>query len=297
VTPDLDQGPAASPADAPLAARSRTGSMRIGELAVGAGQPLLFIAGPCVIEGEEFLLRHARRLAEAGQRLGVPILFKSSFDKANRTSIHSFRGPGLKEGLRILKRARAESGLPILTDVHAAEQCAPAAEVADVLQVPAFLCRQTDLLVAAAATGRPVNVKKGQFLAPEDMANVVGKLREAGCANVLVTERGASFGYHDLVVDFRGLPALRALAPVCFDATHSVQRPGGGAGGTTTGGDSAMAPLLARAAAAAGIDALFCEVHESPETAKSDGPNSLPFPLWERTVAEVRAIRAALGER
>jgi 2-dehydro-3-deoxyphosphooctonate aldolase (KDO 8-P synthase) len=269
--------------------------MRIGALEVGRGHPLLLIAGPCVIEGEEFLLRHARRLADAQQRLGLPIVFKSSFDKANRTSIASFRGPGLAEGLRLLGRVKAETGLPLLTDVHSVEQCAPAAEVVDLLQIPAFLCRQTDLLAAAGATGRPVNVKKGQFLAPGAMANVVAKLREAGCADVLLTERGTTFGYGDLVVDFRGLATLRALAPVCFDATHSVQRPGGGEGGATTGGDRELAPPLARAAAAVGIDALFCEVHEDPDRSKSDAPNTLGFELWERTVREVEAIRGALG--
>jgi 2-dehydro-3-deoxyphosphooctonate aldolase (KDO 8-P synthase) len=184
--------------------------------------------------------------------------------------------------------------LPVLTDVHEEAQCAPAAEVADVLQIPAFLCRQTDLLLAAARTGRPVNVKKGQFLAPDDMENAVAKLREGGCEDVLVTERGTTFGYHDLVVDFRGLAAMRRFAAVCFDATHSVQRPGGQ--GDRTGGDRTLAPPLARAAAAAGIDALFCEVHEDPDRALSDGPNSLTFPLWEETVRDVLRIRRALGQ-
>jgi 2-dehydro-3-deoxyphosphooctonate aldolase (KDO 8-P synthase) len=196
--------------------------------------------------------------------------------------------------LRVLGRVRAETGLPVLTDVHEEAQCAPAAEVADVLQIPAFLCRQTDLLLAAARTGRPVNVKKGQFLAPDDMKNAVAKLREGGCEDVLVTERGTSFGYHDLVVDFRGLAAMRRFAAVCFDATHSVQRPGGQ--GDRTGGDRTLAPPLARAAAAAGIDALFCEVHEDPDRALSDGPNSLTFPLWEETVRDVLRIRRALGQ-
>ena len=257
----------------------------------GGGQ-LVLIAGPCVIEGEEFTLRHARKVAEISQKHGVPAVFKCSFDKANRTSLKSFRGPGLEEGLRILLRAKKETGLPVLTDVHEPSQCAPAAEVADVLQIPAFLSRQTDLLVAAGRTGRAVNAKKGQFLAPEDMRNVAEKLREAGCLEVLLTERGTSFGYHDLVVDLRGLVAMRKIAPVCFDATHSVQRPG--SQGHATGGDRTLAPALARAAAAVGIDALFCEVHEDPDRALSDGPNSLTFPMWDALVGDVLKIRAAL---
>jgi 2-dehydro-3-deoxyphosphooctonate aldolase (KDO 8-P synthase) len=258
----------------------------------GGGQ-LLLIAGPCVIEGEEFTLRHARKVAEVAQKHGVPAVFKCSFDKANRTSVKSFRGPGLAEGVRILARVKKEVGLPVLTDVHETSQCAPAAEVADVLQIPAFLCRQTDLLAAAGQTGRAVNVKKGQFLAPEDMKQVAEKLREAGCREVLLTERGSSFGYHDLVVDMRALVVMRQFAPVCFDATHSVQRPG--SQGTSTGGDRTLAPVLARAAAAVGIDALFCEVHEDPDRALSDGPNSLTFPIWEALVADVLRIRGALA--
>ena len=258
----------------------------------GGGQ-LLLIAGPCVIEGEEFALRHARRIADIAQKHGVPAVFKCSFDKANRTSGKSFRGPGLAEGLRILAKVKQETGLPVLTDVHSEDQCAPAAEVVDVLQIPAFLCRQTDLLLAAGRTGRAVNVKKGQFLAPEEMKNVVAKLAEVGCQNVLLTERGASFGYHNLIVDMRGLVTMRQFAPVCFDATHSVQRPG--SQGTSTGGDRTLAPPLARAAAAVGIDALFCEVHEDPEQALSDGPNSLTFAMWEALVEEVLKIRSALA--
>jgi len=251
------------------------------------------IAGPCVIEGEEFTLRHARRVAEIASRHGVPVVFKCSFDKANRTSGKSFRGPGLHEGLKVLAKVKAETGLPVLTDVHAEEQCAPAAEVVDVLQIPAFLSRQTDLLLAAGRTGRAVNVKKGQFLAPEDMKNVVAKLAEVGCRDVLLTERGASFGYNNLVVDMRGLVTMRQFAPVCFDATHSVQRPG--SQGNATGGDRTLAPPLARAAAAVGIDALFCEVHEDPDKALSDGPNSLTFAMWDALVADVIKIRSALA--
>jgi len=260
---------------------------------VNFGQELLLIAGPCVIEGEEFTLRHARRVAEIARKHGVQAVFKCSFDKANRTSGSSFRGPGLQDGLRILARVKKDVGLPVLTDVHETSQCAPAAEVVDVLQIPAFLCRQTDLLLEAGRTGRAVNVKKGQFLAPEDMKNVVDKLREAGCREVLLTERGASFGYHNLVVDMRALVTMRRFAPVCFDATHSVQRPG--SQGTSTGGDRSLAPVLARAAAAVGIDALFCEVHEGPDHALSDGPNSLTFPLWDALVADVLRIRGVLG--
>ena len=258
----------------------------------GGGQ-LLLIAGPCVIEGEEFALRHARRIAAVAQKHGLAAVFKCSFDKANRTSGNSYRGPGLAEGLRVLAKVKQETGLPVLTDVHSEDQCAPAAEIVDVLQIPAFLCRQTDLLLAAGRTGRAVNVKKGQFLAPEDMKNVVAKLAEVGCKDVLLTERGASFGYHNLVVDMRGLVTMRQFAPVCFDATHSVQRPG--SQGNATGGDRTLAPPLARAAAAVGIDALFCEVHEDPEQALSDGPNSLTFAMWEALVADVVKIRSALA--
>ena len=267
--------------------------MKVGAIEVGPGKPLLLIAGPCVIESEEATVRAARRVAEASQRHGVPAVFKCSFDKANRTSAKSFRGPGLQEGLRILARCKRETGLPLLTDVHGEEQCAPAAEVIDLLQIPAFLCRQTDLLFAAGRTGRAVNVKKGQFVAPEDMRHAVSKLAEAGCSDVLLTERGSSFGYHNLVVDMRGLVQMRAYAPVCFDATHSVQRPS--AQGTTTGGDRTLAPPLARAAAAVGIDALFCEVHEDPDRALSDGPNSLGYALWDALVADVLRIRSALA--
>jgi 2-dehydro-3-deoxyphosphooctonate aldolase (KDO 8-P synthase) len=269
--------------------------MKVGRAEVGPGHPLLLIAGPCVIEGEAQTLAAARKVADVAQRHGLPAVFKCSFDKANRTSGKSFRGPGLTEGLRVLARVKQETGLPVLTDVHEVAQCAPAAEVADVLQIPAFLCRQTDLLLAAGGTGRAVNVKKGQFLAPADMGNAVAKLLEAGCRDVLLTERGATFGYHDLVVDFRGLIAMRKFAPVCFDATHSVQKPGGQ--GDRTGGDRTLAPPLARAAAAVGIDALFCEVHEDPDRALSDGPNSLTFPLWEETVGDVQRIRIALMGR
>ncbi len=268
--------------------------MNIGSIAVGSGAPLVVIAGPCVIESEASTLAAARRLAELSQRLAVSVVFKSSFDKANRTSVHSFRGPGLEEGLRILARARAESGIPLLTDVHTPDQCARVGEVVDVLQIPAFLCRQTDLLAAAGRIGRAVNVKKGQFVAPHEMRHAVDKLAEVGCKDVLLTERGASFGYRDLIVDFRTLVWMRTFAPVCFDATHAVQS-GSGPDGQTTGGDRELARPLARAAAAVGIDSLFCEVHEDPDRAKSDAQSQLTWPLFEETVRDVLAVKKAAG--
>ena len=246
-----------------------------GDLVIGDGT-LACIAGPCAIEGTDITLRTAEGVAEAAAAAGVPAIFKASFDKPNRTSLRGFRGIGIDEGLEVLSRVRTRIGLPVLTDVHLPEQAAAVAQVAQVLQVPAFLSRQTDLLAAVAATGRPVNVKKGQFLAPADMRHVVEKVRGSGGRDVLLTERGASFGYHDLVVDMRSLPALRALGcPVIFDATHSVQRPS--AAGDRSGGDRRLVPPLLRAAVAAGVDALYLEVHEQPDRALSDGPNSLPL--------------------
>ena len=237
---------------------------------------LTLLAGPCVVEGRDRTLRIAERLATMCAARGLALVFKASFDKANRSAGSSFRGLGVAEGLAVLAEVKATFGLPIVTDVHQPEQAAMAAEVADLLQIPAFLCRQTDLLNAAAATGRPVNVKKGQFLAPWDMANVVQKLREADAAGILLTERGASFGYNNLVVDMRGLAVMRGLGvPVCFDATHSVQIPGGL--GDKSGGQREFAPILARAAVAAGVDAVFMEVHDDPDSALSDGPNMLPL--------------------
>ncbi len=262
---------------------------------VGEGEKLCVILGPCVIESEEFVLRHARRVKEATADFPVNVVFKASFDKANRTSLTSFRGPGPVEGARMLARARAETGLPVLTDVHDVSHPALVAPHVDVLQIPAFLCRQTDLIAEAARHARSLNIKKGQFVAPEDMRHAVTKAKAAGAASLMLTERGSTFGYHNLVVDFRGLQAMRAFAPVCFDATHSVQRPSAGDG--VTGGDRRLAPVLARAAAAVGIDALFAEVHENPDEAKSDGPNSLTFDLLHKLLSEVTAIRAALGGR
>ena len=267
-----------------------------GDLAIGGGAPLAFIAGPCVIESERHVLRMARALSRAAADAGVPFIFKSSFDKANRSSVGSFRGPGLLEGLRILKAVKSEVGVPVLSDIHEPSQAGPAAEVLDILQIPAFLCRQTDLLVAAGRTGRPVNIKKGQFLSPWEIRNAVDKVRSTGNERVLVTERGAAFGYQNLVVDYRSLVVMKESGcPVVMDATHSVQHPGGL--GDRSGGDARFIPCLARAAAAVGIDALFCEVHDDPKAAKSDGPNSLPLsavgPLLRQVVAIDAVVRGA----
>jgi len=243
---------------------------------VGGGAPLLLIAGPDVVESEAHALRMARALGEITRARAVPLVFKASFDKANRTSVDSFRGPGIEEGLRILRAVKAETGLPVTTDLHAPEQAAPVAEVVDLLQVPAFLCRQTDLLLAAGRTGRPINVKKGQFVAPWDAKHIVAKVRSAGHSSVMLTERGTTFGYNNLVVDFRSLPRMRGLGvPVCFDASHSVQLPGGR--DNASGGEREFIPGLARAAVAVGVDALFFEVHDDPDRAPCDGPSQYPL--------------------
>lgn len=269
------------------------GSRGLHAVPVGGGAPLVLIAGPCVIESEEGVNRVAEVLVELCGRLGLPLIFKASFDKANRSSLDAFRGPGLIEGMRILGDLRARLRLPVTTDIHAPDQAAPVAEVVDLLQIPAFLCRQTDLLVAAAATGAPVNLKKGQFVAPVDMGPALHKLRASGAGGVMLTERGATFGYRDLVVDMRALPTLRGLgAPVCFDATHSVQQPG--ALGDRTGGRRDLVPTLARAAAAVGIDALFMEVHEDPDRALSDGPNMVPLAELEALLRAVMAVDQAV---
>lgn len=266
--------------------------VHVGSVRFGGGQPFALIAGPCVIESREHCLRHAEAIATACRRAGVPLVFKSSFDKANRTAGSAFRGPGLDGGLAILAEVRREFGLPVLTDVHDAAQCGPVGEVVDCLQIPAFLCRQTDLLLAAAATGRAVNVKKGQFLAPDDVGNVLAKVTGAKNPNVMITERGASFGYRTLVVDFAGFPTMRAFGqPLVFDATHSVQRPGGA--GTSTGGDRSKVPFLARAAVACGIDGLFLEVHEDPDRAPSDGPNMLRLADLPDLLTTLRRIEGA----
>ena len=258
----------------------------------GKGNPLVVMAGPCVAESRDLCMRIAETAFAACQELGLTYVFKASFDKANRTSIKSFRGPGIKEGLSILAAVKSEFGCPVVTDVHEPWQCSEVAEVADVLQIPAFLCRQTDLLVAAAKTGRMINIKKGQFVAPEDMRQVVEKVRESGNDNVALTERGTSFGYHNLVVDFRSLVIMRQLGcPVIFDATHSVQLPGGQ--GTCSGGNREYVPPLARAAAAVGIDGLFLETHPQPEKALSDGANSLPLDQLKGLLKSVKEIRNA----
>jgi len=236
----------------------------------------MVIAGPCVLESEELAMEIAQRLKKLAESLPVNLVFKASFDKANRTSVESFRGPGTEQGLAVLRRVKESTGLPVVTDIHQPHQAAPVAEVCDLLQIPAFLARQTDLLVAAAKTGRPVHVKKGQFMAPWDMKHVVGKLEAAGCRHILLCERGTFFGYGRLVNDMRALPQMKALgAPVVFDATHSVQEPGGL--GAATGGNRAMVEPLARAAVAVGVDGLFFETHPEPDRAKSDGPNMVPL--------------------
>lgn len=262
-------------------------AVEVGPVAFGAA-PLALIAGPCVIESESHAVELAHAVAAVARRVGVPYVFKASFDKANRTSLHSFRGPGLDAGLATLARIKAEVGVPVLTDIHETWQAAPVAAVVDVLQIPAFLCRQTDLLVAAARTGAAVNVKKGQFLAPDDMRHVVDKLTGAGTTRILLTERGTSFGYHNLVVDMRSLPQMRRLGfPVVYDVTHSLQLPGAGDGRTS--GQAEYITTLASAGVAAGVDGVFLEVHEAPARAMSDGDNALPLdalePLLERLVA------------
>jgi 2-dehydro-3-deoxyphosphooctonate aldolase (KDO 8-P synthase) len=272
-----------------------TREISIDSIKIGAGRPLVLIAGPCVIESEEATLRHAERLLTICNGLSMPLIFKASYDKANRTSLGAFRGPGLKEGLRILAKVKESLGLPVLSDIHSIEQVAPAAEVLDVLQIPAFLCRQTDLLVAAARSGRVINVKKGQFLAPWDMKNVAGKLAASGNENIILTERGVSFGYNNLVVDMRSFPVMRSSGyPVVFDATHSVQLPGGQ--GESSGGQREFVEYLSRAAVATGIDGIFMEVHEDPDKALCDGPNSIPLSELPLLLKKLRAIDAVVKQ-
>jgi 2-dehydro-3-deoxyphosphooctonate aldolase (KDO 8-P synthase) len=266
-----------------------------GTVTIGTGHPLAFVIGPCVIESEAHAVATGLALAEIGGRLQLPIIFKASYDKANRTSLGSFRGPGLDAGLRVLSAVKDRTALPILTDIHEPAQAAPASDVADILQIPAFLCRQTDLLIAAAKTSRPVNVKKGQFLAPGDMRHVVEKLEQSGARGILLTERGTTFGYNNLVVDMRALPMLRALGhPVVFDVTHSLQLPGAGEG-VTTGLAEYIEPL-AQAGVAAGVDAVFLEVHEEPTRARSDAANALRLdrlePLLCRLVELDRIVKS-----
>ncbi len=264
-------------------------AIQFAGLTVGAGRPLLLIAGPCVIESESHTVGLALALRDITRRAGVPFVFKASYDKANRTSGRSFRGPGLTEGLRVLARVRETAGVPILTDIHEPSHAAPAAEVADVLQIPAFLSRQTDLIVAAAKTGRVVNLKKGQFLAPADMRHAIEKVTSAGNPRVIVTERGFTFGYHNLVVDMRAFPMLRALGyPVVYDVTHSLQLPGAGEG--VTAGQSEFIVPMASAGVAAGVDGVFMEVHERPEEAKSDAQNALRLDMLESLLSRLVRI-------
>ncbi len=272
----------------------------IGPVRIGGGRPVALIGGPCAIEDEAHALMLAERLARISSDFGIPFVYKSSYDKANRSSITAYRGPGLREGLRILGKVKASIGCPVLSDVHGVSEVEPASDVLDALQVPAFLCRQTDLVVACGRSGKPVNVKKGQFLAPLDMRNVVEKLLSTGNPGILLTERGTSFGYNNLVVDFRSLQDMRQWGyPVVFDATHSVQLPGGK--GDRSGGERKYVPALARAAVAVGVDALFMEIHEDPDRAMpdgqplSDGPNMLKLDDLPKLLGEIQALQAALG--
>lgn len=275
-----------------------TVSFKVGDIHIGSGD-LFLIAGPCVIESEEHAMRMAEIIKGVTRALELPFIFKASYDKANRTSIRSFRGPGLKEGLSILKKIKNELQVPVLTDVHETADIGQVAEVVDVLQIPAFLSRQTDLVVAAALSGRAVNIKKGQFNSPWDMRHAVEKCRDAGNTQVFLTERGASFGYHNLVVDMRALAIMRKFAPVVFDATHSVQLPSSqseGSGPAVSGGQPEFIPLLARAAVAAGVDGVFMEVHDNPKEAKSDGANALESTKLRGVLKELLAVRQALAE-
>jgi 2-dehydro-3-deoxyphosphooctonate aldolase (KDO 8-P synthase) len=273
-------------------------SFQVGDVRIGSGN-LFLIAGPCVIESEEHAIRIAEIIKGVARALGFPFIFKASYDKANRTSIRSFRGPGIKEGLRILKKIKNDLNIPVLTDVHETADVGKVAEVVDVLQIPAFLSRQTDLVVAAALSGRAVNIKKGQFMSPWDMRHVVEKCRDAGNTQVFLTERGSSFGYNNLVVDMRSLAIMRNYAPVVFDATHSVQLPSAQAddkGPTVSGGQPEFIPVLARAAVAAGVDGVFMEVHDNPKEAKSDGANALESTHLRGVLKELLAVRKALAD-
>jgi 2-dehydro-3-deoxyphosphooctonate aldolase (KDO 8-P synthase) len=268
--------------------------MSVGNVALHGGSSFFLVAGPCVIESDDHVLKMAREIQSVAKRLNVPLIFKASFDKANRTSIHSYRGPGLEKGLEALRRVKEETGLPVLTDIHEAWQAAPAAKVCEVLQIPAFLSRQTDLLVAAGRTGAVVNIKKGQFVSPQEVSHAIEKVRSTGNERIVLTERGTSFGYNNLVVDMRSLPLLRAFGyPVVLDVTHSVQLPGGA--GNASGGQPEFIETLARAGVGAGLDGIFMEVHDNPQAALSDGSNALPLaqlePLLTRLLALDRVVR------
>ncbi len=268
---------------------------KVGTVEMGESSPLFIIAGPCVIEDEGLTLEVASELKGIGDRLGIPVIFKTSYDKANRTSLSSYRGPGLKKGLEIISRVKERTGLPVLTDIHGVEEARPAAEVVDVLQIPAFLCRQTDLILAAASTGAALNLKKGQFLSPWDMAMAVQKATAGGNSRLILTERGASFGYNNLVVDMRSIAVMKRFGyPVVFDATHSVQLPGGN--GTCSGGQREFVEVLARAAVAAGSDGVFLEVHPDPDRALCDGPNSIALDSLEGLLGVLMRIKGALAQ-
>lgn len=272
-----------------LESNQMTKIVRINQIEIGGNAPLVLIAGPCVIESEDQIRKTAEGLKEITSVIKVPFIFKSSYDKANRTSINSYRGPGLKKGLEILERAKKEFNIPLLVDVHQVEEVTLVSKVADILQVPAFLCRQTDLILSIARTGKPVNVKKGQFLGPWDMKNVIEKIESTGNKNILLTERGSCFGYNNLVVDMKSLPIMRSFGyPVVFDATHSVQRPG--EKGTASGGERECVPFLAQAAVATGIDGIFLEVHPEPEKALSDGPNMLKLSQLKELLGKLTRI-------
>ena len=271
-----------------------TQTVQIADVQIGTNAPLALIAGPCVLESYEVTRDIAQTLKEITRELDIPLIFKASYDKANRTSIQSYRGPGLKDGLEMLSEIKSKIGLPIISDVHRINEIETAAKVLDIIQIPAFLCRQTDFILEVARSGRPVNIKKGQFLAPWDMANVIGKVVSTGNDQICITERGTMFGYNNLVVDFRGIKIMQDLGhPVIFDATHSVQLPGGD--GTSSGGQREFAPLLAKAAVAANVDALFLEVHKDPEKALCDGPNSLKLDDLSPFLQNIKAIRRALN--
>ena len=269
-----------------------TKEVKVGDITIGGNNPLVFIAGPCVIESEDTTLKAAQLLKEISDKFSIPLIFKCSYDKANRSSVKSFRGPGIEEGLKILSRIKSETGLSVLSDVHSIEEIGPASEVLDIIQIPAFLSRQTDLILAAAATGKPVNIKKGQFLAPGDMINSIEKASSRGNQNIMITERGVSFGYNNLVVDMRSIPILQGFGyPVIYDATHSVQLPGGQ--GSCSGGEREFIAPLTRAAVAVGCDAVFMEVHEDPASALCDGPNMLDiesFPELAKRLMELHQL-------